>query len=133
MKNKIFLGGTCNNTSWRDKIIPLIQIDFYNPVVEDWTLECQNIERDEKENKCNIHLYVITNDMIGVFSIAEAIDSVHQKNIRTILHVIPDGFSYKQLKSLLAVVDMVNSRGGIAYMDSELERCARIINYAFKI
>ena len=132
MKNRIFLGGTCNGTNWRDQLIPVLnQINFFNPVVEDWTPECQQIEYLEKEHKCNIHFYCITSDMIGVFSIAEVIDSVHNKTKITILHVIPDGFDDRQLKSLKAVVDLVKLRGGIAYIDSELNRSARVINNTF--
>lgn len=131
-KNKIFLGGTCNNSTWRENLIKLIQIDYFNPIVEDWTSECQIIEMDEKDNKCNIHLYVITNKMTGVFSIAEVIDSVYNKNVRTILQIIPNHFEKSQLKSLQAVVDLVNLRGGIAYIDENLKRTATILNYAFK-
>ncbi len=130
--SKIFLGGTCNNSSWRERIESLVQVAMFNPVVDDWTADCQAIEMDEKENKCDIHLYVITSQMTGVFSIAEAIDSVHNKNKKTLLHVIPDGFDKGQLKSLSAVVDLVKLRGGIAYIDSELERTARVLNYAFR-
>ena len=133
MKNRIFLGGTCNNSTWRNELMQSVQVDMFNPVVEDWTPECQQNEMDEKENKCNIHFYCITKEMTGVFSIAEVIDSVHNKKVRTILHVIPDEFEQKQLKSLQAVVDLVNLRGGIAYIDSELNRSARLLNYCFKI
>lgn len=129
--NRIFLGGTCNDSTWRDELINLLQVDYFNPVVDDWTPGCQTVEMDEKENKCNIHLYVITNDMIGVFSIAEVVDSVHNQRVTTILHVIPGGFEKAQIKSLKAVVDLVKLRGGIAYIDAELHRTARVINYSF--
>jgi hypothetical protein len=131
MKNKIFLGGTCNDSIWRDDLIKALQVDYFNPVVEDWTPKCQEIERAEKEVACNIHLYVITSDMIGVFSIAEVIDSVHQRNKRTYLHVISNGFEEGQIRSLQAVVDLVNIRGGVAYIDNELLRTARIMNDSF--
>ena len=130
--SKIFLGGTCNNNTWRNQIEKLVQVAMFNPVVDDWTEECQAIEMDEKENKCDIHLYVITSQMIGVFSIAEVIDSVHNKTKKTLLHVIPDGFDKGQLKSLQAVVNLVKLRGGIAYIDEDLNRTIRVLNYAFK-
>ena len=132
MKSKVFLGGTCNNSTWRDTLIPLIQIDKFNPVVEDWTPECQAIEETEKDFICDVHLYIITSEMTGVYSIAEVIDSVHNKIKKTILHVIPDGFSKSQLKSLEAVVNLVKKRGGVAYIDSDLMRTARVINNSFK-
>tara|TARA_R110002096_G_C14149484_1_gene683799 strand:+ start:174 stop:572 length:399 start_codon:yes stop_codon:yes gene_type:complete len=131
MNNRIFLGGTCAETTWRTKLEKVLRVPSFNPVVEDWTPECQDEERLQKNNLCNIHLYVITKEMQGVFSIAEVIDSTHQKGKRTILHVIPDGFEKSQLKSLNAVCDMVNINGGIAYVDSELNRTARVINYSF--
>jgi len=131
-KNKIFLGGTCAETTWRNELISkLNSIPYFNPVVEDWTPECQAIERQEKEFECNIHFYCITKEMQGVFSIAEVVDSVHNRFKRTILHVIPDGFEKGQVKSLQAVVDLINSRGGIAYIDNDLSRSARVINYSF--
>lgn len=78
---KIFLGGTCADTTWRDELMPLLDkagIDYFNPVVKDWTPECQAIEEDEKNNKCNCHLYVITKEMMGTYSIAEIINSAWQ-------------------------------------------------------
>ena len=132
MGNKIFLGGTWAETKWRDELInKLNKIPYFNPVVEDWTPECQLIEIEEKEKHCNIHFYCITKEMVGVFSIAEVVDSVHNKFKRTILQVIPDGFEKGQIKSLQAVVDLVNSRGGIAYIDNDLSRSARVLNYSF--
>lgn len=128
MENKIFLGGTCNDSTWRRTLIINLQIDFFNPVVEDWTPECQEVERAEKASLCNIHFYCITNEMTGVFSIAEIIDSVHTKDKLTILHVIPGGFSGAQLKSLEAVVDMVKRNGGIAYLDHNLRRSWTLLN-----
>ena len=128
MKNKIFLGGTCNNTSWREELINVLQVDYFNPVVEDWTPDCQQTERKEKHFECNIHLYVITNAMTGVFSIAEAIESAMTPGKLTILSVIPDGFLEFQLMSLDAVCEMVKSHGGIAFIDCDLMRVARILN-----
>ena len=130
--SKIFLGGTCNNSTWRNQIEKLVQVPMFNPVVDDWTEECQAIEMDEKENKCDIHLYVITSQMTGVFSIAEVMDSVHNKTKKTLLHVIPDGFNKGQLKSLQAVVNLVRLRGGIAYIDNDINRTVKVLNYAFK-
>ncbi len=132
VKSKVFLGGTCNGDVWRDYLITMIQVDYFNPVVEDWTEECQKIEKYEKDQKCDVHLYVITNKMKGVFSIAEVMDSLHTHGRKVIFHVIPDGFDKFQLKSLEAVVDLVKKGGGIAYIDSELGRTERVINYCFK-
>lgn len=130
MEEKIFLGGTCNNSTWRDKLIPVLQVEYFNPVVEDWTPECQQEEYRQKEEVCRIHFYCITKEMTGVFSIAEVIDSVHNEEKLTYLQVMPDGFDDRQLKSLRAVVDLVRKRGGIAYVDNDITRAARLLNYA---
>ena len=79
--NRIFLGGTCVDTTWREELIKEIEpagIEYFNPVVKDWTAECQAIEEDEKNNKCDCHLYVITKEMMGTYSIAEIINSAWQ-------------------------------------------------------
>lgn len=130
--NKVFLGGTCNESTWRDELIPKLEeidFDYFNPVVEDWTQECQDIEIYEKENNCNIHLYVITNKMKGVFSIAEAIESVFNKDKKTIFCVL-DGFDGDfpdfQVKSLEAVGKMVERNGG-KYVSS-LDKIIEILN-----
>ena len=130
--NKVFLGGTCNESTWRDELIPQLEdinFDYFNPVVEDWTPECQDIEIYEKENNCNIHLYVITNKMKGVFSIAEAIESVFNKDKKTIFCVL-DGFDGDfpdyQVKSLEAVGRMVERNGG-KYVSS-LDEIIEILN-----
>lgn len=130
--NKVFLGGTCAETTWREDLIKLIQVEFFDPVVEDWTPACIDIEEAEKLINCNIHLYVITADMIGVYSIAEVVQSSLTKGKSTILHVIPDGFGRAQLKSLDAVCELVRNNGAIAYIDNELARTARVINFSYK-
>ena len=130
--NKVFLGGTCNESVWRDELIPKLEdinFDYFNPVVEDWTPECQAVEICEKENKCNIHLYVITNKMKGVFSIAEAIESVFNKDKKTIFCVLDDfdgEFPDFQVKSLKAVGEMVERNGG-NYVTS-LDEVVEILN-----
>ena len=82
--NKIFLGGTCAETTWRDELIPYLEksnIEYFNPVVKDWTPVCQAIEEEEKNHICNVHLYVITKEMLGLYSIAEVIHSAHLANM----------------------------------------------------
>jgi len=130
--NKVFLGGTCAETTWRDELIKVIDVDWFNPVVEDWTPDCIKVENHEKTSLCNIHLYVLTKEMMGVYSVAEVVESVMTKDKVTIFHVMPEGFDTAEFKSLLAVVDLVKIHGGIAYVDTDLHRTARVINSAFK-
>ena len=57
---KIFLGGTCRKSKWRDKLIPLLTMDYFDPRVRDWTPECVVNENKEKD-LCDIILYVMYN------------------------------------------------------------------------
>lgn len=112
----VFLGGTCNNSEWRDELIPFLKeygVKYFNPVVEDWTLACQEHENKVKGDPNTINLFVITSDMIGVYSIAEAVDSAHRKPDKTILKIFPEGFNKAQLKSLQAVGALVVDIGAI--------------------
>ena len=54
-KEKVFLGGTCNNSTWRDRLIPMLDVDYFNPVVKDWTPECQAEEIKQRET-CEVVL-----------------------------------------------------------------------------
>ena len=113
---KVFLGGTCAKSKWREKLIPMLKCDYFNPVVEDWTSECQEKEELEK-HICDYHLYVITPKMKGVFSIAEAVnDSIKYKDycIFCITKEEDDrDWKKDELKSLDATAKMISANGGI--------------------
>ena len=83
---KVFLGGTCNNSIWRDVLIPLLTdngINYFNPVVDDWTEDCYTEELRQRK-LCDFCLYVITSDMTGVYSVAEVIDDSNKRPEKTI-------------------------------------------------
>lgn len=112
--NRIFLGGTCADTTWRDELIEGLKrynCEWFNPVVKDWTPECQAIEEDEKNNKCNVHLYVITPEMQGVYSIAEIINScwqaqVYGTKVDTVVFCVMGYWDEKQIKSFHATLQL---------------------------
>lgn len=126
---KVFLGGTCNGSTWRDDLIPLLEIDYFNPVVKDWTPECQAQEIKERET-ADFVLYTITPKMTGVYAIAEVVDDSNKRQKRTILCVLnQDGdqvFSPAQKKSLDAVAKMVLDNG--SYATTSLEDVARVLS-----
>ena len=116
---RVFLGGTCANTTWRRELELLFDsagIEYFNPVVEDWTPECQAIEEDEKNNKCDCHLYVITKEMMGTYSIAEIINSAWQSIVYgtkvsfVVFAVLDEGTWQKhERKSFDAIMNMVKN------------------------
>ena len=111
---KVFLGGTCGESTWRKTLIPRLTIDYFDPVVENWTPECQKNELVEREN-CDYCLYVITPAMKGVYSIAEVVDDSNKRPDKTIFAFVEENenkFTYEQLMSLNAVGKMVERNGG---------------------
>lgn len=127
---KVFLGGTCNGSSWRDALIEVLEIDYFNPIVDDWTEECYQEELKQREI-CDYCLYVITPRMTGVYSIAEVVDDSNKRPERTIFCVLEEDrmqnvsekslyaeirnkvyFNKGQLKSLDKVGIMVENNGG---------------------
>jgi hypothetical protein len=117
---KVFLGGTCNESNWRNLIIPMLDIDYFNPVVKDWTPEHMKEElRQRKE--CDFLLYVITPKMTGVYSVAEVVDDSNKQPKRTIfVRLRNDGnnkFDDGQWRSLDALKQMVERNGSAVFDD----------------
>ncbi len=107
---KVFLGGTCNDSTWREELIPQLNIDYFNPVVDDWTPECMDEEIRQRET-CDYCLYVITSNMTGVYSIAEVIDDSNKRPTKTVFAFNEEGFDKSQIKSLKAVGAMITRNG----------------------
>ena len=55
---KVFLGGTVNGSKWRDDIIPLLKIDYFNPVVDEWNDEAR-LNEEEAKRTSDYFLFVI--------------------------------------------------------------------------
>ena len=144
MSKKVFLGGTCAGSKWRDKLIPMLEIDYFNPVVDDWNEEAYQRELKERE-ECDFCLYVITPRMEGVYSIAEVIDDSNKRPEKTLFCVLNKdeslsssllnlstpptltSFSYGEKKSLDRVGEMVKRNGGKVF--DSLTQVAKYLNY----
>lgn len=128
-KIKVFLGGICNESTWRDNLIKILKIEYFNPVVDDWTQECM-IEEIKQRQLCDFCLYTITPKMTGCYSIAEVIDDSNKRPNKTILCILnEDGeskFNEGQHRSLESVANMVKRNGG--YIFSSLEDVAKFLN-----
>ena len=122
---KVFLGGTCNNSEWRDKLISMLDsehVSYFNPVVDDWTSESQ-AEEIKQRKECDYCLYVITPKMTGVYSIAEAVDDSNKRPEKTIFCYIKedDGTKFKkgQISSLNAVSKLICDNGANVFTKIE--------------
>ena len=113
---KVFLGGTINGSLWRDEVIGKITMDYFNPVVDEWSE--QDVLNEEREKEiCDWLLFVITPLMAGVYSIAEAVDASNKCPEKTIFCVLDeDGgstWSECQVKSLNQVKKMIRGNGAV--------------------
>lgn len=108
---KVFLGGTCNGSKWRDELISLLKIDYFTPVVDDWKPEDMENEIRERES-ADFCLYMLTPKMSGCYSLAEvAYDSVNTPR-KTILCILYEDngkkFDDSQMKQILALTKLVS-------------------------
>jgi len=111
---KVFLGGTCNGSTWRDILIKDLQIDYFKPCAEQWTSTMMKEERKQR-SECDFCLYVITPKMTGVYSIAEVVDDSNKRPHKTIFCYLTDDedqkFSPDQIKSLDQTGRMIKENG----------------------
>lgn len=70
----VFLGGSCNPTTWRQvRAIPYLEdhgVSYFNPQVDDWNEAFAVKENLAKEN-CKVMFFVIENQTRGTMSLAE--------------------------------------------------------------
>lgn len=72
---QIFLGGSCNPTTWRQSVaIPYLEsngITYYNPQVDNWTPELVKTERHAKQN-AQVLLFVLDEQTRSTVSLVES-------------------------------------------------------------
>jgi hypothetical protein len=111
---KVFLGGTCNGSTWRDILIKDLRIDYFKPCAEQWTPAMMK-EEIKQRSECDFCLYVITPKMKGVYSIAEVVDDSNKRPHKTIFCYLTDDEDQKflpdQIKSLDQIGRMIKENG----------------------
>ncbi|MCF2858715.1 TIR domain-containing protein [Pseudoalteromonas sp. SMS1] len=112
----IFLGGTCNQSTWREKLIPNLAVDYFNPVVEQWDEECYERELIARET-ADFCLFVITPKIEGLFALAEVVDTSYKRTDRTIYcYLEEDGdesFTEQQRCVLEDIGKLVEGNGAV--------------------
>jgi len=126
MSKRVFLGGTCNESTWRNRMMVYLYdagMEYFNPVVDDWDDDAQANELRERE-QCDFCLYTITPKMTGTYSIAEVVDDSNKRPHKTVLVLLRDDdddkFTQGQWKSLGAVAKMVKRNGGQVFYNLHL-------------
>lgn len=138
LNGKITVGlfGTCENTNWREEFIKLLNddIETFNPVVNNWNEEAKRNEEYHKKNDDYI-LFVITPNIAGVYSIAEAVDMSNKRPDRVLFlytkvdYNIDKGvtkFTDKQINSLEEVKKLIKNNGSKVF--DSLEEASQFIN-----
>ena len=126
----VFLGGTGNGSTWRERLIPMLHINYFNPLVSDWSNEAAENEKKHRTED-DLILYVLTPKMEGVYSVAEAVDDSNKRPDKVIVCAIDsedegEVFSHHQWKSIERTLFMIEENGAtIAY---SLNEVASIIN-----
>jgi len=115
---RVFLGGTCNESTWRNHMMGYLNtdgLDYFNPVVDDWDESAQQNELKERV-RCDFCLYTITPRKTGDYAIAEVVDDSNKRPDKTVFVLLrTDGdlkFNSGQWRSLNAVARMVARNGG---------------------
>lgn len=88
--NNCILGETCNNSTWKDELLTMIdseKVVTFNPTVEDWNEQAQTNEDWHKAND-DFCLYVLTPEMINIYSIFEVADDSNKRPEKTIFCVL---------------------------------------------
>lgn len=131
-KVSLFLGGTCASSTWREELLEMLDsdlIDAFNPVVPDWTPECQAIEDEHRVND-DLCLYVITPEGVGFYSYVEVVDDSNKRPERTVMCVLEEanGATYDKhnLKCALKTMNLVAANG--VFVTDNLETLAAYLN-----
>ena len=95
--SKVFLGGSCNPTTWRqDEAIPILAaagVSFFNPQVDNWSQELVLIESLIKAN-CETLLFVIDCQTRAIASMIEASEYICSgRDVVLVVKNMPDSSS----------------------------------------
>lgn len=127
---KVFLGGTCSGYKWRDKLIPLLKCDYYNPIVKNWS-ESDRLREVNERKTSDFVLYTITNGIKGVYSIAEVVDDSNKRPEKTIFLNLyqekeNDRLTSQMSHSLKAVENLLRNNGVKIF--NSIEDVAKYLN-----
>lgn len=126
---RVFLGGTCAGWRWRDELQPLLECDYYNPIVKKWSEEDRLREVHERET-CDFVLYGITNAIKGVYSIAEVVDDANKRPEKTLflnLYSGTRGPNAKQMAHSIEAVENLLKANGVKCFHS-IHEVAQFLN-----
>lgn len=131
-KTSVFLGGTCDSSTWRDELIKkldLNKVSIFNPIVNNWNISNQ-IEEDKNKKEDDICLFVITPEGEGFYSFVEVTDYSNKNPKKVVFCVLYEAngeyFDEHEKKSILKTIDIIKSNGVKVF--NNLDEIAEYIN-----
>lgn len=131
-KMTVFMGGTCAGSTWRDELVEKLNpelVDAFNPVVEDWTPECQAVEDEHKAND-DVVIFVLTPESKSIYSWVEVSLAAALDPERTVICVLPEraGKAYEghEVKAVAKSVKDIKGLGVPVF--SNLEELSQHLN-----
>ncbi len=130
-KVNVFLGGTCADSTWREELMPMLgeQVEAFNPVVPNWTPECQAVEDFHRQTD-DVIVYVITPEGEGFYSFVEVTDDSNKRPESTVLCVLESAngksFEGHTLKCVRKTAKLVAENGVMVF--SDLQSLAAYLN-----
>jgi len=116
----IFLGGTCGNNDWRNRLFTDLnraQVstdNLYNPVVPDWTSVAQASEEKAKASAEYCVFYIANPRLDGVnisaFSMVEATMALYDSPDTTVVVFDEDGIEGHVLKAMQRTRQVLQAR-----------------------
>ncbi|XP_057319221.1 uncharacterized protein LOC130663782 [Microplitis mediator] len=125
MAYQVFLGGSCNPTTWRSEIaIPTLQrlgITYYNPQVSQWGPELIAQEYEAKET-AQVLLFVIDNETRNTASIIEAAQLAATRSHSLVLVVYHYQQNQKILGETISAQEYCDLMNGLLVLEYLMER-----------
>lgn len=133
-KKFVFLGGTVNDSTWRDQLIALLTVAYFNPVVKDWTEEHAARENQAK-GIADVNLFVLTPKQHGFYVPLEmgvmACESRDDPEMKVVIVFLNEDagevFSEAQQKSNVQMRELLLKNQNVEIFDN-LEDTAKYIN-----
>lgn len=143
----VFLGGSCNPTTWRKNIaIPILEragVSYYNPQVDDWSEDLVALEAKHKQG-AKVLLFVVNGSTRSIASMVEAAELIAAgRRIVLVLEDIPEGqkisegiISGRELKDLnraRAYLADVAQRHSVLCFSSVITACLHTVRWCKRL
>ena len=145
MKYDVYLGGTCIKSpflwDWRMDFIRMLDdtVHYYDPFVRKWKNNLSDVNKTEdndiKRSESKYCVFVFTSDIIGVYSVAQAVEDSIKRTNGTVLVAFVD---YRKkfdedehfIRSMKSALNLCEANGAIVC--ESIQDMAKIINGACK-